>query len=226
MDFLPTKGVEYLLVLGYLALLVPFWWFFFGQASSRVPASARVARRLAPSPAEMFRVPDGVMFHAGHAWARPEEAGVMTVGLDDFAQQLMGPVAAIDLPHPGAAIWAGAPAWALRADGRSVDMLAPVTGTVVAVNGDLARQAGLVNEDPYGRGWLLKVQVPKVAGLGHLFSGAAARKWIAAVSDELTATMSPQLGTVLQDGGVPVHGIARSLDEAHWDDVARKFLRS
>src|SRR3990170_7100744 len=90
MDFLPTKGVEYLLVLGYLALLVPFWWFFFGQASSRVPASARVARRLAPSPAEMFRVPEGVMFHAGHAWARPEEAGVMTVGLDDFAQQLMG----------------------------------------------------------------------------------------------------------------------------------------
>ena len=73
----------------------------------------------------------------------------------------------------------------------------------------------------------MKVQVPRGGqSLGDLFSGASARKWIAEVSDELTAAMGPQLGTVMQDGGVPVHGIARSLDEAHWDDVARRFLRS
>jgi hypothetical protein len=44
------------------------------------------------------------------------------------------------------------------------------------------------------------------------------------VAHSLTAAMSPELGHVYQDGGTPVHGIARSIDEAHWDEVARRFL--
>lgn len=222
MDFLPTKGLEYLLVLGYLLLLIPFWTLFFGEAAR---ARLVAAQAWAGQVADWFRIPERVFLHPGHGWARYEAPGVMTVGLDDFAQQLVGPLAAIALPQPGTPLKVGTRAWAIRADGKSVDMLAPVSGTVMAVNGDLRHHAALANEDPYGRGWLMKVQVPRMASaVQGLVSGAAARKWMDEVSHQLTASMTPELGHLCQDGGFPVQGIARAIDDAHWDEVAGRFL--
>lgn len=218
-----VKAIEYLVGLSFLALFVLFWRFV-NMDVREVPA--RVAA-WSGQLADWFRVPPELFFHPGHAWAKADAAGMLTVGVDDFAQQLVGPLAAIELPQPGTQVRRGVKGWTLKADSKAVDMLSPVTGTVVAVNRDIAKQADLVNEDPYGRGWLMKVQAPGGGqSLTDLFSGAAARKWIGEVADELTAAMGPQLGTVMQDGGVPVHGIARSLDEHNWDEVARRFLRS
>lgn len=218
-----VKAIEYLVGLSSLALFVVFWRFVNGGEPAMVPARAAA---WSGQLADWFRVPQELFFHPGHAWAKADGAGVLTIGVDDFAQQLVGPLAAIELPQPGAQLRRGAKGWTLKADSKAVDMVSPVTGTVVAVNRNVANRADLVNEDPYGRGWLMKVQAPSGHSLGDLFSGASARKWIAQVADELTAAMGPQLGTVMQDGGVPVHGIARSLDEQHWDDVAKRFLRS
>lgn len=222
-DLYMVKATEYLLCLTFLALFVVFWRFVNVEtegAPGRAPAWAGQL-------ADWFRVPQELFFHPGHAWARPDASGLLTIGVDDFAQHLVGPLAAIDLPQPGAELRRGEKGWTLRAGSQGVDMLSPVTGTVVAVNSDVARQADLVNDDPYGRGWLMQVKAPAARhALGDLISGAAARRWIAEVSNELSAAMGPELGAVMQDGGVPVHGIARSLDEAHWVDVARTFLRS
>ena len=216
-----TKAIEYLVGLSFLALFVVFWRFVNGEVA---PAPARAAA-WSGQLTDWFRVPRELSFHPGHGWAKADAPGLLTVGMDDFAQQLVGPLAAIDLPAPGTEVRRGARGWTLRAGEKAIDMLSPVTGTVVAVNHDVARQSDLVNDDPYGRGWLFKVQAPSGShALGDLLTGKAARRWIAGVADELTAAMGPQLGTVMQDGGVPVHGIARSLDEHHWDDVARKFL--
>jgi hypothetical protein len=119
----------------------------------------------------------------------------------------------------------GRPGWSFEVDGKRVDVLAPITGKVVAVNADVLGQPTLVNDDPYGRGWLMKVQAPRgLSALRDLMSPAAARRWMEGVCSRLIATMSPDLGHVYQDGGTPVHGLARSIDEAHWDDVARRFL--
>ena len=219
-----VKAIEYLVGIGFLALFVLFWRFV------NVEPAPALARAHAHAPAwtgqlaDWFRAPQELFYHAGHAWARPDPSGVVTIGMDDFSQQLVGRLSAVELPQPGVELREGARGWTLRADSKAVDMLAPVTGTVVAVNGAVRSRADVINDDPYGRGWLMKVRVPNAEALGDLISGASARKWIADVSDQLTASMSPQLGTVLQDGGVPVHGIARSLDEAHWDDLARRFL--
>jgi glycine cleavage system H lipoate-binding protein len=218
-----VKAVEYLVGVGSLALFVLFWRYVNGEP---VPAAEK-ARVWSGQIAEWFRVPERLLFHPGHGWARMETPGVVRVGLDDFAQHLVGRVDAVDLPQPGARLQGGAKGWTLRAGGKAVDMLAPVSGTVVAVNDDMADKAGLVNEDPYGRGWLMKVQVPGGDGpLKGLLSGAAARGWIDKVSHELTGSMSPELGHLCQDGGLPVHGIARAIDEARWDEVARRFLQT
>lgn len=215
-----VKAVEYLTGITFLLLFVAFWRYVNGEA---VPALARAwSGRLA----DWFTLPDRLFFHRGHAWARVDAPEAVTVGLDDFAEQLVGPIDGVGLPAPGTVLNANGPAWTLRAGGRTVDMVSPLTGTVLAVNHELATHPELVNRDPYGRGWLVKLQVPKVKdAVRHLMTGRTARAWIERVSDELTASMNPELGHLMQDGGMPVHGIARGIDEAQWDEVARRFLR-
>ena len=220
LDPYTVKAVEYLTDIAFLVLFVAFWRYVNGEG---VPAAARAwSGRLA----DWFTIPDRLFFHRGHAWARMDGGDVVTLGLDDFAEQLVGPIDAVDLPARGAVLNAGAPAWTLRAAGKALDMVAPLGGTVLAVNEAVSTQPDLVNRDPYGKGWLVKLQVPRVGtAVKDLVTGKAARAWMDRVADELTASMNPELGHLMQDGGMPVHGIARGIDEAHWDEVARRFLR-
>jgi glycine cleavage system H protein len=218
-----AKALEYVVGIVFVLSFVAFWQFVNGEGTVALERVRAWSGQLS----DFFRVPAGVFFHPGHAWARSDADGVMTLGLDDFAQQLVGPVAAIALPAIGTVLTAGSRAWSIEADGKRVDMLAPVTGTVIAVNHAVAGEPGLVNDDPYGGGWLARVRVPHSStALRTLMSGHAARAWMERVASELTAAFTPELGLVSQDGGVPIHGFARTIDNDHWDDVARKFLRS
>jgi glycine cleavage system H lipoate-binding protein len=225
MDFLASKGIEYLLVLGYLAVLIPFWWVLMGaRKREAAPAPARQAAA-APRPRGWFRVPQGLHYHLGHTWAAPEGGGVFRVGVDDFAQKLVGPPDAVRLPPPGTTLEQGERAWSLEAGGRRVALLSPVAGRVVAVNPALAGDPSLVSEEPYGRGWLMKVRVPRPEiTLKNLLPWRVATAWMDDAAQALSARMSPELGTVLQDGGVPVAGIAREIDRERWDRVAAELL--
>jgi hypothetical protein len=112
-------------------------------------------------------------------------------------------------------------------EGKNVPMLSPISGVVTEVNPKLAANPLLVNDDPYGLGWLMKVR-PSADGkpTDDLLTGDAAARWMRDVSRQLVAAMPQPIGQLAQDGGMPIHGLARGLDEAHWDDVARHFLLS
>jgi glycine cleavage system H lipoate-binding protein len=221
-----VKAVEYLIAIGYLLLFVPFWRFVNG-ARAAAPAAVPATPGWLGQMAGWFRVPDHVYFHPGHAWAHAGAGDLVTVGLDDFAQKLVGRGAAVRLPAVGTRLDQGERAWSFAAGPRSVDMLAPVDGTVVAVNERVLRSPELLEQDPYGDGWLLKVQAPRLgANVRQLLSGRLARRWMEEACEGLQGMMSPELGRLCQDGGVPVDGMARSLDPVRWDEIARRFLLS
>jgi len=221
-----AKALEYLIAVLYLLLFVPFWRFVNGGRSAERVAQVRVRPRPAPARG-WFSVPDGVGFHPGHSWARAEGDGVVTVGLDDFARKLVGPIRGVRLPTTGTELAQGETAWSLLADSRAVDMLSPVDGTVVALNPEWGEGGGAADGDTYGEGWLLKVRPSRLAANAkQLLSGDVARRWMEAVGDSLRARMSPELGILLQDGGQPVNGIAQELEPERWDEVARAFLLS
>ncbi len=243
-DFLsiyPAKLMEYGLAIGYLLLFIPFWRYVqstkpreaTGTARAVAPrrtvaeavASFRPAGAVAlprPAGAGWFHVPPGVHLHPGHTWARLEPDGLVSVGIDDLAYKLVGP-ATVDLPAPGTEVRQGEPAIALSEDGRSVPLLSPVDGTVVAVNGEAKGNGAL--DDPYGAGWLFKVDAPRLAAnLRQLHAGAPAHRMLEAAGEALAVRMDPELGRVLQDGGTPVHGIARALAGDEWDALAREFF--
>jgi glycine cleavage system H lipoate-binding protein len=222
-----AKMVEYAIAVVFLLLFIPFWRFVQGPSRALAPATARDASR-ATTLADWFSVPADRLFHRGHAWAQPADSGLVTVGLDDFAANLVGPLARISLPAVGAPVGQGERGWRMTAgDGRSVEMLSPVDGTVVEINQAVADDPAVAMADPYHHGWLLKVRPSRmVANRTNLLSGATARQWIRSVAAGLQAQLAPGLGALAQDGGVPVAGMARSLDAEHWDAVARTYLLS
>lgn len=219
-----AKVLEYLIAVSYLLLFVPFWRYV---SEGRPAPAPEAATRRQPRLAGWFSVPEALRFHPGHAWLRAEGDGLVTVGLDDFASKLIGPVSALRLPRVGEHVTQGERGWTLGAGDASVDMLSPVDGTVVAVNEQAAAGPEKLQADPYGKGWLLKVQTDRLdRSLRQLLSGELARKWMEGVAEGLRQQLSPRLGLVLQDGGQPVDGIARELDPEHWSRLARRFLLS
>jgi glycine cleavage system H lipoate-binding protein len=229
-DFLSmydAKVAEYLLAVAYLLLFVPMWRFVQSPAGAeaRVGAAAahEVARPSARTSLGWFTAPDDVAVHPGHAWARLGADGLVTVGIDDFAQKLVGPEAVI-LPKAGDRVLQGQPAFAVGDRVVTVPMLSPVDGEVVAVNTGAAERPDAL-KDPYGAGWLFKVKAPAEATQrAPLMLGERAREYLERAAEALSLRMSPELGHVMQDGGVPIQGIARALAGGGWAGMARHFL--
>ena len=220
MDFLPTKGIEYLLSISYLLLLVPCWWFFVARTrgAELVPADASRA----PG---WFRVPSGFHFHRGHTWARPDADGLLRVGMDDFARLFLGQPESLTLPAVGERLEQGERGWSVRVGGQEVPLLSPVNGEVAEINADAVGNPDLMQQDPYGRGWLLKVRAPRPAtGLRNLMPSKLARRWMDQTTAKLGTLMGADVGEVLQDGGVVVSGIARELGGDEWPRLAAEFF--
>jgi len=217
-DIYATKGIEYLIVIAFLAVFVLFCRYMYRREEG---ATARIA----PENVTRFRIPEGLFYHQGHGWLRPEPGSVGVVGLDDFAQKFIGKIDAVDLPPVGSRLAQGDKGWSLVVDGVPIPMLSPVGGEVVAVNHEVLRSPEILREDPYGKGWLLKVKSTRIAAnTRNLLSGKLARAWMESALDKLHPLHGESLGPVLQDGGLPVEGIARVLGGDQWVDLAKTHL--
>jgi len=85
-DIFATKGIEYLLVIGFLGLLVFFWRFLVTPSKSALEFEFESA---VPDVTEWFKIMDGLFYHKGHSWAMPEGDNIVKIGMDDFAQKLI-----------------------------------------------------------------------------------------------------------------------------------------
>jgi glycine cleavage system H lipoate-binding protein len=217
-DIFATKGIEYVIVMAFLAAFIYFSRYLAHRPAPETEGGGTV-------PAGNFRVPEGLFFHQGHGWLRPEPGSVGVVGLDDFAQKLVGKVDSVEMPAPGTRLAQGDVAWNLVVGSVKIPMLSPVDGEVVAVNPEILRSPAILSQDPYGKGWLFKVKSPRIAAdTRNLLSGKLARSWMENALENLRPINPENLGPVLQDGGSPVEGLARILGGNRWDELARTHL--
>lgn len=105
----------------------------------------------------MSLVPDGLKYTKDHEWAKIEGA-VATIGITDHAQRELGDIVFVELPKVGATVAAGQSFGTIEAVKTVAELYAPMSGTVEAVNTALAADAGVINQDPYGKGWIIKVK--------------------------------------------------------------------
>jgi glycine cleavage system H protein len=226
-----TKGFEYLLILGFLALFTAFYLYFTSEGFEKVTA---VISSTIDQLVDWFRVPDNILFHQGHAWVRIEESepGIVKVGMDDFARKMAGPMGIRNNPTVGSVIRQGEKGWSLQDGEKSVDMLSPVSGEVTEINTALlaelqkdSHKTGAMENDPYDKGWILKVKPENFdRERKGLLSGTLARKWMEGEVEQLRSKMSRELGAVMQDGGVPVAGMAKNIDGEKWDLLLKEFF--
>jgi glycine cleavage system H protein len=116
-----------------------------------------------------------------HEYVRVE-GGTGVVGITDYAQSQLGDVVFVELPPIGQSLSKGAEAATVESVKAASEVNAPVSGTVVDVNSALADSPGLVNEDPSGMGWFLKIKLSDAAEIDSLMDEDAYREFLKAVS--------------------------------------------
>lgn len=121
-----------------------------------------------------MKIPENLRYTAEHEWLREEGDGTVTVGITDHAQAELGDVVYVELPAAGDEVEQGASFGVIESVKAASDLFAPVSGAVIAVNGALEAAPQQVNEDPYGAGWLLKLNPARLAEEGGALLTAAA----------------------------------------------------
>lgn len=109
-------------------------------------------------------VPSDLLYTTDHEWLRLD-GDLATVGVTDFAANALGDVVLLDLPQVGATLTAGEPCGEIESTKSVSELFAPVDGEVLEVNDAVVQDPGLVNSDPFGLGWLLKLRVVSTDGL-------------------------------------------------------------
>ncbi|MFD1585521.1 glycine cleavage system protein GcvH [Halorientalis brevis] len=116
-----------------------------------------------------FEVKADCRYLDSHEWARRED-GTVRIGISDFAQDELGDVVFVELPDAGDDVSKGEDFGVIESIKAVSDLYAPVSGTVTATNDDLVDAPELVNDDPYGEGWMLEVDLDDESELEDLLS--------------------------------------------------------
>lgn len=121
--------------------------------------------------------PDDIKYHREHAWVRVEGKRA-TIGISDFAQQQLGDIVYVDLPELDTEVDSDSELSEIESTKATSPVVSPVSGVVVEVNEDLADSPEIINEDPYGNGWLVVLEMSDPSELNDLMSKSEYEKFL------------------------------------------------
>uniref|UniRef100_A0A7V0Z6R9 Glycine cleavage system H protein n=2 Tax=candidate division WOR-3 bacterium TaxID=2052148 RepID=A0A7V0Z6R9_UNCW3 len=124
-----------------------------------------------------YNMPEDLYYHEEDAWVKLESDGTVTIGMDDFYQKQAGDTTYVDLPFEGDTITQGETCGKIQSSKWVGKFVAPISGEIIAVNSELENDCRLINKDPYGAGWIIKVKPSNLeAELKNLAHGPEAIK--------------------------------------------------
>ncbi len=124
-----------------------------------------------------MNIPEGVKFSADHEWIKIE-GDTATIGISDYAQSELGDIVYVDIDSDLSEISVSETFGSIEAVKTVSDLYAPITGGVIEVNDRLEDEPELVNSDPFGEGWLIKIKIADASQLENLLSGEDYKKQI------------------------------------------------
>jgi glycine cleavage system H protein len=165
----------------------------------------------------------GLYYAPGHTWLERLRSGGVRLGADGLAQRLLTNVRHVVLPRVGTEVHRGQPLAEVTVGDRHVALVAPMDGAVVQVNEKVLREPQLLEEDPYGRGWLVTMK-PAHEEVGRFFKGDAARDWFRSEGNRLSRFFEHDFGLAAADGGELMVPPQELLDEERWKRLTDEFL--
>lgn len=118
----------------------------------------------------MSNIPADLKYVASHEWLKLEDDGIITVGITDHAQDLLGDVVFVELPEVGREVSADEEIAVVESVKAASDVYAPIAGEIVEINDELVDSPELANEDPYGKAWFFRIKPANVADYDDLLS--------------------------------------------------------
>ena len=126
---------------------------------------------------------ENLLFSKDHEWVRREENNAV-IGVTDYAQHELGDVVFVDLPAVGKELKKGDPAANIESVKAVSDVFSPVTGKVIEVNAKLGDNPELVNQDPFGEGWIFKMSIGQVSELDELMDLKKYEEYLKGIAGE------------------------------------------
>ncbi|HHD11243.1 MAG TPA: glycine cleavage system protein GcvH [Deltaproteobacteria bacterium] len=122
--------------------------------------------------------PRDLKYTKEHEWVREEDDNTVVVGITDYAQDSLGDVVYVELPQEGGTVTKNEPFGVVESVKAVSDLYSPVTGTVVEVNDAIIDSPEVINEDPYGDAWMIKVELSNPEELGDLLTAEEYQNYI------------------------------------------------
>lgn len=224
-----TKGIEYLVIILFFALLIPFWIIL----NSKSKLKKEIKKTIGSFSAGIIKIPQGLFFSRNHTWTHLEKSGVARIGIDDLLLHMTGEIKVVSIRQPGETLSKGDLLSEFEHEGKVLRIFSPVSGEVVRSNSSLLTSAEVLNEDPYDQGWICQIKPFKwVEETNTYYLAENATEWSKKELDRfkrfLTAEMTrysanPEL-VILQDGGEIRDHPLDELPEKVWDDFQMNFL--
>lgn len=180
-----------------------------------------------------LKTPAGLLYDKRHTWVFMEKNGSLTVGIDDFLQHVTGQITRVTMRPAGEKVRKGEKVAAVIQNGKQLDILSPVSGSIVESNNDLLSESGLLNSSPYEAGWICKIEPDNWMNESRLLS--AATKYAEHLKDEFSmikdflATLAGNnelslAHVVLQDGGEMKEGVLEEFGPEVWEEFQIRFI--
>jgi glycine cleavage system H protein len=225
-DIFDTKGMEYLVVIAFLLVIIPVWFLL----SKPVKEKVMLERFASGLSSRFLKIMPGLLYSRNHTWAHLHETGEARIGVSDLLLHLTGGVSIEYLKKDGDHIHAGDEIAALSKDGKMLKIVSPVSGDILQVNRKIEHAHGIINTDPYGKGWMLKVRPgewKKETSGFYLDQEAVAwsENELERCKDFLAEAVSGESGQpVLLSGGELVDFPLSGMPEDIWKQFQKKFL--
>jgi glycine cleavage system H protein len=226
-----TKGIEYLVIIAFLVLLIPFWIVLNKQAR----ISNKIHEAIGVLSANILKIPQGLFYFRNHTWMFMEKSGVAKMGLDDLLLHITGKVKFTSLKSPGETIRKGDLLTEIDQNGKLLSIFSPVSGVITDTNSALHERNGELNEDPYGKGWIYKIKPSNwIAETKSCYFAEEASNWSARELERFkdflartTRNYTPENAMIImQDGGeIYDHSLSVLPDEI-WKDFQKEFLNT
>ena len=127
----------------------------------------------------MSNIPSDLRYTKSHEWVRAAQDGAVEIGITEHAQSALGDLVFVEVPEVGRVVNAGEASAVVESVKAASDVYSPVSGKVIASNGALATQPELLNQDPYGAGWMFRVQTTSPVDDAALMSAADYANYLA-----------------------------------------------
>lgn len=226
-DIFATKGIEYIIVIAFLLLIIPFW----RMLNKPVKFKETVGASLQAINLKALRIPQGLFFNKNHTWSHLEKSGVASIGMDDLLLHLTGGVELKYLREHQEKVKRGEPIARIIQNGKVLVISSPITGEIDKVNASLEEDAGVVSKDPY-KSWLYKIRPEKwQEETRDAMMADRASEWeemeLERFRDYIAQAESVATGEemVLQEGGELSGHPLKEMDQEGWKGFQEKFLK-